>query len=210
MDPFGTLANELMRGEKVTWQGRPDASRLLTRADLYRIPFSLLWLGFVVFWEAGVLGLLDHTRNRAPVWFALWGIPFIAVGLYMVFGRFWVRRVRRRHTTYAVTDRRVLSIVEGRFRTTRNAQFIDRIPTINVAARGDGSGTVVFGNESIWSAAASEEFSPWGSRRIGGSAPVVFIDIEHAQRIADMVRGRRDDLNESARNESDVNGLGRD
>ena len=39
-----------------------------------------------------------------------WGIPFVAIGLYLVVGRFFYKRWDRRRTRYAITDQRVVII----------------------------------------------------------------------------------------------------
>src|SRR4051794_22841968 len=46
------VARELMPEEKVVWSGAPGKGIKFQSTDLVFIPFSLLWAGFAVFWEA--------------------------------------------------------------------------------------------------------------------------------------------------------------
>ena len=66
------------------------------------MPFSLLWGGFAVVWEIMVI-----TRSESPL-FVIWGIPFVLLGLYFIFGRFIVKKRRKVVTAYALTDSRAI------------------------------------------------------------------------------------------------------
>lgn len=50
------VQSELMSEESVLWTGRPDPRVVFHSDDWYLVPFSLLWGGFAIFWETGVLG----------------------------------------------------------------------------------------------------------------------------------------------------------
>lgn len=100
------LRAELLPGERLFWTGRPDPRVLFTGADLFLVPFSVLWCGFAIFWFVSAL-------KTAGPGFASFGLLFVVVGLYFVAGRFLYKVHRKRRTVYGVTDRRVL-IATGR------------------------------------------------------------------------------------------------
>ena len=141
----------LLPGERTLWTGRPADGLLFTGQDIFVIPFSIMWCGFAIFWESGV----THSAHGAPDFFVLWGIPFIAMGLYFVAGRFLVDLWARRCIYYAVTNQRVLILRTPPF-SKFTALPIDKLPELSLAERKNGSGTISF--VSIWG---------WNNRRIG-------------------------------------------
>jgi hypothetical protein len=54
---FQRIQPELLPDESIVWGGRPVSSVIFHKEDAFLIPFSLLWGGFAIFWEASVLGL---------------------------------------------------------------------------------------------------------------------------------------------------------
>ena len=101
LTPSPRLLDQL-RGEPLLWSGRPDSTVMFGRGDLLLVPFTLFWGAFAVFWNVGV------WRSHAPIFFRLWGIPFLLVGLYVIVGRFFVKRNRKRRLEYALTTSRAL------------------------------------------------------------------------------------------------------
>jgi hypothetical protein len=134
------LQQYMAPGESLLWSGQPEAGLKLRPSDAYVIPFSLMWAGFAIFWEAGVL------NTEAPFFFRLWGIPFVLVGLYMVFGRFFAEAWLRARTVYGVTNQRVL-IRSGLSRSLTSLP-LRTLPAVTVTERPSGSGTITFGATS--------------------------------------------------------------
>jgi len=132
------LARELGRGEKLLWSGRPRQGLMLRPSDALFIPFSLMWGGFALFWETSVI------REGASVFFMIWGVPFVAVGLYITVGRFFVDARIRERTAYGVTNERVV-IVSGLFKPAVKSLSLRTLSDISLTERGDGSGTISFG-----------------------------------------------------------------
>ncbi len=57
------ISGRLLGGERVAWSGRPVQGILFTARDIFLIPFSLIWCGFAVFWEASVLAMSGAARG---------------------------------------------------------------------------------------------------------------------------------------------------
>jgi hypothetical protein len=140
------LQSELSSGERIQWAGMPNRNVIFHSDDWTAIPFTLVWTGFFVFWEAQALGIWqDTTKPHEPNTFmVLWGIPFLLIGQYMVWGRFFVDAWLKRSTYYAITNRRVLILQEGWKRKTQFA-FLESIPEIS--REGNDMGTLWLGTK---------------------------------------------------------------
>jgi len=176
------LQPELMSGESVLWAGQPNPRVIFHSDDWTMIPFSLLWGGFAIFWEATVLGFWGHPKHSPPVFFVLWGIPFVLVGQYLIWGRFLYDAWIKRRTYYAVTDRRVLVLQEGRKRET-SFIYIDAIPTIE--REGGQTGTLWFGQKSPVVAGRGQKTRGWSRFRVGDIP--VFADIDDMDSVYRLV-----------------------
>ena len=126
-------------GEKVLWWGKPRQGLVLRGSDAFQIPFSLLWCGFAVFWESSVF-----RAPHAPAFFVLWGIPFVAVGIYLVIGRFFADALLRSKTYYAVTPDRIV-IVSGLFSKNVKSLNLKTLTDLSLSEGSAGEGTITFG-----------------------------------------------------------------
>jgi hypothetical protein len=145
------LRPELGRSERLLWSGIPQQGLRLRAADILMVPFSLLWGGFAVFWEYSVVS------KGAPLFFALWGIPFVLVGIYIVVGRFFVDSYQRARTYYGVTDQRII-IRGGLIGREIKSLSIQSLHEVSLTERADRSGSITFGPSSplyaMWSGPA--------------------------------------------------------
>jgi hypothetical protein len=146
-DAYATIQPELLSGETVLWAGRPSAKVIFHASDRYTIPFSLMWGGFAIFWEASVVGITGfdrHTSQHPWTFGMIWGIPFVLFGQYFIWGRFIYAAWLKKRTYYAVTSRRVIAIQRGWTQKTSAGQ-INNLPATNKELRDDGIGTLYFG-----------------------------------------------------------------
>jgi hypothetical protein len=171
---------ELRSGEKLLWAGKPRSGLVLRPLDAFLIPFSLMWCGFVVFWEVMVIA------HGAPLFFALWGIPFVLMGIFVVVGRFVVDAKQRQHTYYGLTTETVI-IVSGLVRRTVKSLALRGLADTSLTERRNGSGDIEFGSLGA--------FGPWawmfGAAWFPGIAPYGlprFERIENARRVYELIR----------------------
>ena len=139
-DEYNFARTYIVPGECILWKGKPGKGHLLTRQDIFMIPFSILWCGFAFVWE------ITAVAGGAPVFFWLWGIPFILVGLYITVGRFFHTAYLRRHTAYVITNKKIIR---------RRGKRVDilgagNMPATHITPYADGSGTICFGEYSLY------------------------------------------------------------
>lgn len=130
------LQQHLDSNEKLIWAGQPQKGVVFRTADIFLIPFSLLWCGFAVFWVV--------MAAQASVLFAMFGVPFVVMGLIFVFGRFIIDAKQRDNTYYGLTEDRII-IKSGVFKKTIKSLNIKTLSDIEYTEKSDGSGTINIG-----------------------------------------------------------------
>ena len=161
-------------GESILWQGRPQRFTPFTLYDAYLIPFSLLWCGFAVFWEGLVI------KNGVSL-FSLFGIPFVLMGLYFVFGRFIYRWYLLKHTTYVITTQKILR------RRNKKVEMVQgySMPPMQVKEHRDGLKSILFGQSSFFQTSGVNRRSSFGEP---GFALEFLSDGERALRAINSIR----------------------
>ncbi|WP_418667762.1 hypothetical protein [Allofournierella sp.] len=129
------LERQLGPGETVIWRGKPQ--KLHPAGGAFGRLFGWVWLGFACFWELIALTVLLRT-GIVGLLFPLFGIPFVLIGLKLVFPNLLGKR-RLAGTVYAVTNRRVLVVTESRV----TAWPVSSIEGVEKRYYSDGTGDLV-------------------------------------------------------------------
>jgi hypothetical protein len=165
------LLTMLDSGEKLIWWDRPPTGVMLRKSDLFTIPFFILWTGFAVFWETSAL------NRGAPWFFALFGIPFVVIGLYMLIGRFFHDAWLRARTIYGLTSQRVIIIERSKVKSID----LVTLEQIELEESSDGSGNITFGPEIVGRKGATADAN-------GRPYTPTFENIKEAKRVFATIR----------------------
>ena len=136
------LRSYLDADEELIWAGQPKQGITFGWADLFLVPFSMLWSGFVFFF------LFTVINSYAPIVVYLFLIPFVLMGIYMLIGRFIFDAESRKRTVYGITNERVI-IISGVFRSSIQSFSISTLSNISITEKSDRSGTILLGND-MW------------------------------------------------------------
>jgi len=124
-----------------------------------------------------------HRGDAADLLPGVFLIPMAAVAFYFLFGRFIVDAKSREKTYYGVTNERVI-IIRGLFSQQTKSLQLRALQEISLSQRGNGSGTITFGQSPFFGA-----FSMNGSwPGTGRFAPPSFEMIEGAKEVYDIIR----------------------
>ena len=177
----------LFPGERIVWSGQPKKGIAFNRSDWLGIPFGMMWCGFIIFWNVSVWNIPD-TGTTDDWFFKLWGLPFLAVGLYLLVGRFFYDAWLRNRTIYAVTSQRVL-ILGGMISSKLTSREIQSLPMLELTEYRDGTGTIVFNSDDVG-------YSWFGRRRGFGAwtptenANSQFFRIDNPRRVYELIRNQ--------------------
>ena len=136
--------DELASGERLLWSGQP-AARPFVLKTLPIVVFGIPWTAFAIFWTVAASGLIFHTSSKPPIFFPLFGLPFVAIGVAMLSSP--IRAIgKARRIVYVLTDRR--AVIFERRRATRIRSFGPKeLARAHRRQRRDGSGDVLFSDE---------------------------------------------------------------
>jgi Domain of unknown function (DUF1707) len=182
-----TVERHLSAGEQIEWVGKPDPTKHLSEKDKKIIPGTLLIGAFLIVWMVG-------ATSQSGGWGLAFSIPFAAVVVYSLLGRFIYKANRKRRTLYAITNRRVFEIVRN-WRgggESATAFYLSSIPNVTTSTGEDGRGSVEFGIASVTASQFANTGLEFINRRELSNIVAGFYDIEDPQGVADLVQRLRD------------------
>lgn len=139
-DEYHFSREYLTSGERIIWKGKPGKGNLLSSSDVFLIPFSIVWGGFAFFWEFMVIS------SGGPAFFALFGLPFVLLGVYLIFGRFIHLAYLRKRTFYVITNEKIIR------KRGKKIDYLSirNLPTVQVKVHKNGYGTISFQQQTLF------------------------------------------------------------
>jgi hypothetical protein len=164
--------SQLLADEQLVWTGRPGDGFYFQSSDIFQTIFGVFWLGFALFWT--------YNAGQASGTFALFGIPFILIGIYQLFGRFLWDAYVRKHTIYGLTSERLL-IRSGYFTRSFRSVPLRSLKQVQYTPHNDGSGTLSLGPDQ---SSADKHFHWSGEWKEGpATQQLVLLRVENARQL---------------------------
>lgn len=132
------FSSYLEADEFMLWQGKPEKGNYFRREDIFRVPFGIFFFIFACVWAGG-------ASMASPI-FALFALPFMAVGLYLSVGIIIHRAYLLSKTNYAVTNKKLIRI-SG---TKVDIVYADQVNNMQITMNKDGTGTIVFLRQEVY------------------------------------------------------------
>ena len=176
------ISSELSADEKILWCGQARPGLQFNSINVMTLPIGVIWLLFGI-----VFGIIfkrpAYAAQQSPYdqfTASLFLIACFLVALFCIFGVFFVDMLWRKHTYYAVTNKRVMLVTKW-FSSKVQSPALPQLP-MQLTTKADGSGSIVFGSTGsggfIWSRA--------GRIRIF-TMPCSFAGIDDAQKVYDII-----------------------
>lgn len=150
-DEYQFSREYLTSGERILWKGKPGKGNLLSSSDVFLIPFSIVWGVFAIFWEFQALSW------GAPLFMVLFGVPFVLIGLYLIFGRFIHMAYIRKRSFYVITNEKIIRKCCNKI----DMLNLTTTPPIKVKMHGDGYGTIFLEESTSFIKMRMSSFTPF-------------------------------------------------
>jgi uncharacterized membrane protein YdbT with pleckstrin-like domain len=98
------LSNYLQPDEKVLWSSKPVLTPFIFSGIAAISIIGIIWLIFAIFW---MLSALSMGAFFFPA--ALFGLPFILMGVCIILGPLLLELLRYRNTEYIITNQRIIT-----------------------------------------------------------------------------------------------------
>lgn len=122
--------------EDVLWYDKPVKKIVFTSADIFTTLFGVVWLSFSVFW------IIEASYSTFEI-FPFFGIPFVLIGLYLLFFRHVVSLVKRKDMIYVLTNRRAMIVHTGKRQYVQEYRY-ENISNVQMRCDDNDIGSIFF------------------------------------------------------------------
>ena len=129
-----TIHNYLQSGEEILWEGQSlQVNRVtLNKSGILWLSFSILWVAMAIIMTS-FIKTTDSTGMFFKLVFPLFGLPFIAIGIFMVFIVPAKQRKIDSSTYYYVTNERIIINIDTVKTHVFNSIYIKKTKTVRTA-----------------------------------------------------------------------------
>jgi hypothetical protein len=129
------LQRYLSANEKLLWVGRPGQGIRFEKGDIFQTVFAIFWLGFVLWTPLKNWSELNYTMFSHGFL-----LPFVAIGFYMLIGRFFYDAYVRSRQVYGLTSLRLMVAVGDQC----TSSALNNLPQLTLSYHLQGWGTINF------------------------------------------------------------------
>ncbi len=129
--------------EDILWCDKPVKKFVFTANDIFTTLFGVVWLAFSLFWVISAFYATGRSDATMLKIFPFFGMPFVLVGLYLLFFRHIFSAIKRKNMIYALTNKRALVVHTGKRQYVQEYRYED-ISNIQIKCSDDDVGSIFF------------------------------------------------------------------
>ncbi len=140
-----TIKTHLQPGEEILWEGQSlQQSRIaLNKSGMLWLGFSILWVAMAIIMTS-FIKTADATGMFFKLVFPLFGLPFIAIGIFMVFIVPAKQRKIDSSTYYYVTNERIIINIDTVKTHVFNSIYIKNLNNVHLTENQDNTCNIMF------------------------------------------------------------------
>lgn len=139
-----SIHNHLLPGEEILWEDTPHLNGKFNSGSVGVSVFGIIWLSFSLFWTIMAFTMTRGETGFFGILFPLFGLPFVAIGLFLVFFAPAKQRAKNQSTYYYVTNKRLIVNIDTQKSPTFNSMFYRDIKGVQIIQNRDNTGNIVF------------------------------------------------------------------
>ena len=132
----------LYEDEVIMWKGKPDVTILFAKDDIIYIPLSLILFFVTLAAQTFAIEMMVIYFDMSSLGLCLFILPFFALGLYFLFGRFIRKYYVKKNEEYYLTSQRVIIKAKQNIK----AMPLNSISQMTLVPAYSGCGTLLLQN----------------------------------------------------------------